>query len=103
MGEWEHKDWSVSEKFEIITPRSATPFLELGARFSSSVATKAFFGGRKCKHLTFLGYFSEAKTEECNQKTWIVYNRFGIITRYSLTYFLEVGTRVSLNVVTKDF
>ena len=45
-----------------------TYFLEVSADASLKVATKdSFRGKKKSKYLAFLGYFSEAKTEECNQ------------------------------------
>ena len=45
--------------------------------------------------------FSKAKSEECDQKVWDVFNQFGITIPSSATYFLEVGTHISLKVATK--
>ena len=42
-------------------------FLEVSADASLKGATKDSFRGKKSKHLAFLGYFSDAKTEEFNQ------------------------------------
>ena len=65
-------------------------------------AIKTFLEVKKFKHLAFLSYFSEVEMEECDQKNWSVYRRFGIVIRYSLTYLLEVGACVSLKAATKD-
>ena len=45
--ECDQEDWSVSDKFGIITTSSATYHLEMGAPVSLKVATKACFGGKK--------------------------------------------------------
>ena len=42
-----------------------------------------------------------AKTEECDQKVWNVFDKFAITIACSATYFLEVGACVSLKVATK--
>ena len=55
---------------------------------------------RLCK-FKFLGCFSKAKTKECDQKLWNVFNQFGIIIPCSATDFVEVGASVSLKVATK--
>ena len=47
MEECDQEDWSVSDKFGIITPCSATYYLEVHARVSLKVATKAYFGGKR--------------------------------------------------------
>ena len=39
--------------------------------------------------------------EECERKNWFVSNKFGISIPDSAPYFLEVGVRVSLKVVSK--
>ena len=77
-----------------------TYFLEVSVHALLKAATKGFFRKKK---LAFLGYFSEARTEECNEKSKSVCNRFGIIIPCSATYFLEVGAHVSLKVATKVF
>ena len=55
-----------------------TYFLEVSDNAMLKVATKSSCRGKKLKKLTFLSYFSEAKTEDCNQKDWSVYNRLEI-------------------------
>ena len=45
--ECDPQDWSVSDKFGVITPCSTTYHLEVGAPVSLKVATKASFGGKK--------------------------------------------------------
>ena len=45
--ECDQEDWSVSYKFEITTPCSATYHLEGGAPFSLKVPTKVCFVGKK--------------------------------------------------------
>ena len=60
-----------------------TYFLEVSAHALLKTANKGSF--RNEKNLAFLDYFSEAKTEECNQKNKSVCNRFGIIIPCSAT------------------
>ena len=67
------------------------------------VPIKGSLRGKKYKNLAFLGYFCETETEESNQKDCSVCHRFCIIIPCSVTYFLEVGARVSLKVTTKVF
>ena len=56
-----------------------TYFLEVSDNALLKVTTKSYFRGKEYRNLAFLGYFSEAKTEECNQKYWSVFIRFSII------------------------
>ena len=51
--------------------------------------------------LKYLGCFSEAKTEELNQKVWNIFDQFGITILCSATYFLEIGAPVTSKVATK--
>ena len=44
-----------------------TYFLEVSDNALLKITTKSSFRGKKYRHLAF-GYFSEAKTDECNQK-----------------------------------
>ena len=80
-----------------------TYFLEVSVHALLKVATKGSFRGKKCENVAFLGYFSQAKMEECNQIVWSVCSRFGIIIPCSAKYFLKVGKCVSLSVPTKVF
>ena len=41
--------------------------------------------------------------EECNQKVWNIFDKFGITIPCSHIYFLEVGARLLLKVATKGF
>ena len=50
----------------------------------------------------FLGYFSKAKTEECNQKTWSVCNTFDITIRRSAKCYAEVSAHVPQKIATKS-
>ena len=50
----------------------------------------------------FLGCFSKAKTEECDQKNWDFSDKVGMIMVVSVTYFLEKSAHVSLKVATDD-
>ena len=43
-------------------------FLEMSAHCLLKIAFKDSSSGKKPENLAFLGYFPEAKTEECNQK-----------------------------------
>ena len=49
----------------------------------------------------FLGCFSIAKSEECNQKVWNFLHQSDITIACSAPYFIEVGGRGSLEVPTK--
>ena len=68
MEKYDQKKLSLSDKFGMLLSGLDTYFLQLGARFPSNVATKAFFGGKKFQTLAILDCFSGTKTEECNQK-----------------------------------
>ena len=39
--------------------------------------------------------------EECDQKYWLISDKFGISIPFSGIYFMEVGAHVSLEVATK--
>ena len=99
--ECDQKVWNIFDQFDITIPCSDTYFLEVGARVLLEVATKSFIRGKKLWKFRFLGCFSKEKTEECDQKVWNVFDQFDITIPCSDTYFLEVGARVSLQVVTK--
>ena len=71
---------SVCIRFGIITPCSATYFLEVGARVPLKVATKVFLEIEKLLKFRFLDYFSKAETEECDQEDYSVSDKFGIFT-----------------------
>ena len=58
---------------------------------------------KKLWKIRFLGCFSKAKTEKCDQKVWNVFNQFTIIIPCSAAYFLEVGAHDSLKVATKGY
>ena len=73
----------------------------MGAPVSLKVAIKVYFRGKELWKFNFLGWFSKAKTEECDQKVWNVFYQFGISIPCSATYFLEVGAHVSFKVATK--
>ena len=49
----------------MLVASSDTNFLEVSAHVSLKVATKDSFRDKKT-YFKFLGYFSKAKTEECN-------------------------------------
>ena len=60
-----------------------TYFLEVSAHALLKVATKVSYRGKKCENLAFLGYFSEAKTEEYNYSKlsffFIILERFYLV------------------------
>ena len=85
----------------MVTSCSATYFLEVGAHFSLKVTTKVLLDTKVLRKFRFLGYFSKAKPEGCNQEDWSASDKFGIITLCSATYYLVVGAPVSLKVATK--
>ena len=59
------KNRSLFDKFKMLVASSDTYFLEVSAHVSLKVATKDSFRDKKT-YFKFLGYFSKAKTEECN-------------------------------------
>ena len=82
---------------------SVTFFPKAGACFLLKVATKASFGGKgKLWRSRLLGYFSKAKTEEFNQKTWSVCNILGTTIRRSAHYYPEVSAHVPQKLATKS-
>ena len=66
MKEKEQKKTSLPDKLGMFLLGLDTCFLEVSAHSLLKVATKGSFSGKK--NLAFSGYFSEAKTGECNQK-----------------------------------
>ena len=64
-------------------------------------ATKDFLEVKKFLKLRLLDTFSEAKTEECDQEDWSVFNKFGIMIPCQATDHLEVGAPVSPKAATK--
>ena len=101
MEECDQEDWSVSDTFGIITTCWAAYHLEVGALVSLKAVKKVSSGGKKFWKSRFLGYFSNAKTEECKQEDWSVFDTFGIVTPSSALYHLEMGAPFSLNLATK--
>ena len=101
--EFNQKVWNIFSQFGIGKPCSTKYFLEVGARVSLKLATKGFLRCKKLWKLNFSGCFSKAKTEECDQKVWNVFDQFGVGKPCSTTYFLEVGARVSLKLATRGF
>ena len=75
-------------------------FLEIGLHVSLKVATKVFLVVKILLKLRLLEYFSKAKTEECDQKSSSVSDKFGINTTCSTSYHLEVNAPVSLKAAT---
>ena len=53
-------------------------------------------------YFMFLGCFSIAKKEKCDQKNQSFSDKLRILLSGSDTYFLEVSANVSLKVATKD-
>lgn len=93
---------SVSNKFEMVIPRSATYYLELRAHASLKVANKSSFRGKKLwKFSIFKLLFKSKIRMSATKKTWSVFNKFEILMPGSDTYFLGVTAHVSLKVSTK--
>ena len=59
------------------------------------------FCEKKLWKVRFLGCFSNAKTEEWDQKVWNVSDQFRITIPGSATYFVAVGACISLKVANK--
>ena len=60
------KKTSLSDKFGMFMSGSDTYFLEVSTHALLIAATKSSFRGKKSENLAFLGYISEAQTEEYN-------------------------------------
>ena len=58
------KKLSLSNKFGMLLSGLDTYFLEVSAHALLKATTKSSLRGKKSENLIFLGYFSEAKTEE---------------------------------------
>ena len=58
------KKLSLSDKFGMLMSGLDTYFPEMSAHALLKAATKSSFRGKKSENLAYLGYFSEAKTEE---------------------------------------
>ena len=50
----------------------------------------------------FLGYFSKARTEECDQKNWNLSDKFGMIMHGWDIYSLEINAHLFLKVASND-
>ena len=89
----------------MLLPGSDTCFLKVSPHVSLKLATKGYFRGKKTleisRKFTYLGSSSKGKTEECDQRNWSFSDKSGITIPHWTTYFLEVGSRVSLKVATK--
>ena len=99
--EFDQEHCSVSDIFEIITPCLATYHLEVGAPVSLNLPTKASFGGKKTLKSKFWGYFSKARTQECDQKKLSLSDKFGMLMSGLDIYFLEVSVHALLKVANK--
>ena len=79
-------------------------FLEVSADVSKKVVTKNPFRDKKrLWKFRFLGYFSNVKTEECNQKDRGFYNKFRLLMVGSDIYFLDMSVHVTLKEATNNF
>ena len=63
--------------------------------------TKDFLEKKPSKFSIFEAFFSKAKTEECDQSSLSVSDKFGVITPFSATFVLEMSVQVSLKVANK--
>ena len=94
---------SLFDKFGKIMSSLDTYFLEMSDNAILKIATKSSCRGKKYRNLTFLGYFSDAKTKDCYQKDCSVYTRFGTTIPCSDSRFLGVDACLSLKVASKVF
>ena len=73
-------------------------FLEVNARVSLKIVTSGFFlGANEFQNLSFWGYYSEAKTEECDQRILYLCVDFGMLMSRTTIDFLGVGEHGSSN------
>ena len=93
MEECDQEEWSVFDKFGVMTSCLAIDHLEVDGPTSLIAVTKVSLRGKNT--------LSNAKTEECDQKYWSVCKNFDMILYCSATYFLKVCARFSSNVATK--
>ena len=83
-GEMRSNKWNDGNKFAINASCLATFSEYWWTLFIES--EKLLLEVKKLWKSRFLGYFSKAKREECNQKTWSVCNVFGIAIRSSVMW-----------------
>ena len=100
--DYKRKYWSARKRFEITIPSWAT-YLEVSAHISLKIARESFLEAKILRKFWFLGYFSKAKTEECDQNNWSDCDKFGMVISCSAAYFMEVGARISWKVAMKVF
>ena len=74
----------------------------MSGHVSLKVATDDLLEIKKLWKLRFLGCFSKAKMEECDQKDWNISDKFAVIMPDSDKDFLEVSAHVSLKVATDN-
>ena len=73
-------------------------FLAVNAPVSVKIVTSGFLGANEFQNLSFWGYYSKAKTQECDQGILYFCVDFGMFMSRTTTNFLGVGERVSSNV-----
>ena len=73
----------------------------MGATVTLKVAIKASLRSKKTLKHRFSGYFSEAKTEESDQRNWSKCNKIGMSIPFTARKVLEVGACFSLKVPAK--
>ena len=78
-------------------------FRKLLHAFQRNLPPKGSLDLRKIWKLGFLVCSSKAKTEECEEKVFNIFNQFGDTIHLSATYFLEVGAVASSKGATKVF
>ena len=94
------KTRSVFDELDIYIPCSATYSLEAGPPLWLEIAKKVLLEVKNQK-FRFSGYFFKAKTEECDKKDLVAFDKSGVSIHCSATYFLKVGAHVSLKGTTK--
>ena len=68
-----------------------------------NVQTNCSLTDKKPEKLTFWGYYSKAKKDDCNQGNLSFLDDFDRFILWAITYFLEVCSGVSLKLTTEIY
>ena len=101
MEECDQQDRSVSDKFGIISPCSATYFMKVGASVSLKPATKTSFGGKKILKIYIFRVLFQSKNGDVRPKKLSLSDKFGMLISRLDTYFVDKSAHALLKVATK--
>ena len=101
MEECDQEDWRVSYTFGIISLAQRHIIWKWMHLFHSNQPLKLLLVAKNLWNSTFLGYFSKAQTEQCDQKKISLSDKFGMLISGLDTYFREVSAHALLKVATE--